>query len=44
MSCSLGVVVAENSEKDFESLYSHADDAMYEAKRKGKNQYAVYGE
>lgn len=44
VSCSLGVVVAENSEKDFESLYSHADDAMYEAKRKGKNQYAVYGE
>lgn len=44
VSCSLGVVVAENGEKDFKSLYSHADEAMYEAKRKGKNQYAVYGE
>lgn len=43
VSCSLGVVVAENGEKDFESLYSHADEAMYEAKRKGKNQYAFYG-
>lgn len=42
VSCSLGVVVAESGEKDFERLYSHADEAMYEAKREGKNQYAVY--
>ncbi|WP_195269857.1 diguanylate cyclase [Eubacterium sp. 1001713B170207_170306_E7] len=42
VSCSLGVVIAERGEKDFKSLYSHADAAMYEAKRKGKNQYAVY--
>lgn len=42
-SCSLGVVVAENGERDFKDLYSHADEAMYEAKRQGKNQYAVYG-
>lgn len=42
ISCSLGVVITENGERDFASLYRHADTAMYEAKRKGKNQYAVY--
>ncbi|WP_435235038.1 putative bifunctional diguanylate cyclase/phosphodiesterase [Psychromonas sp. PT13] len=39
---SIGVAVYPNDAKDAESLIKYADTAMYEAKKKGKNQYQFY--
>lgn len=39
ISASVGVVIAGNTGKTFSELYDLADQALYEAKHKGKNQY-----
>jgi diguanylate cyclase (GGDEF)-like protein len=42
VTASLGVVVINQDENDFETLYNYADDAMYESKRLGKDRYRFY--
>lgn len=44
LSASVGVAVAQAGRADFGSLYRQADQALYQAKRKGKNRFAVLGE
>lgn len=40
--CSIGVVTTTNADKySYEELIKAADDAMYESKNKGKNQYNI---
>lgn len=41
---SIGAAIFPKDGKDFESLYKAADNALYMAKRRGKNQLAFYGE
>lgn len=41
---SIGAVVVPRDAKDFESAYKAADKALYEAKRRGKNQLVVYSD
>lgn len=41
---SLGIAIINQDGNDFETLYNYADDAMYEAKRLGKNRYMFYEE
>lgn len=41
---SIGAAVFPKDGKDFESLYKAADNALYLAKRRGKNQLAFYGD
>lgn len=41
---SIGVSVFPKHGKDFESLYKASDQALYIAKKRGKNQVAVYGD
>jgi len=43
VSLSIGVAVFPNHGRDPETLLKNADAAMYEAKSKGRNTYAVYG-
>jgi diguanylate cyclase (GGDEF)-like protein len=38
---SVGVAQASGADVEFTSLYSHADEALYEAKRNGRNQVAA---
>lgn len=42
MSASIGVAVASAGGTDFDSLYRHADQALYQVKQKGKNGYYIY--
>lgn len=42
VSASIGAAVFPADGKDFESLYKAADQALYKAKRRGKNQLAFY--
>jgi diguanylate cyclase (GGDEF)-like protein len=42
LSCSLGVAVFPRTGITVEQLLSHADAAMYTAKRRGKNQFEIY--
>lgn len=44
MTSSIGVAVAPRDGEDFETLFSRADEALYEAKRRGRNGFKVYGE
>ena len=42
ISASVGVALSPEAGVDFETLYQNADLALYQAKRQGKNGYAVY--
>lgn len=42
VSVSVGAAIAPKHGTAFTDLYRHADEALYTAKRKGKNQYKIY--
>ena len=42
LSCSIGVAQAPQHGHSYFELYQHADEALYQAKAKGKNTYAFY--
>ncbi len=42
-SCSVGIALYPEHGVTFDTLYQNADTAQYNAKRSGKNNYAVYG-
>lgn len=42
LSASIGISLYPDNAKCMEELYAKADDALYQAKRKGKNQYVFY--
>ncbi|WP_160691974.1 EAL domain-containing protein [Clostridium sp. C2-6-12] len=44
VTASIGITVINQDGEDFETLYNNADDAMYEAKKIGKNKYVFYEE
>lgn len=41
VTCSVGAVVSQNPGDSFQDLFEKADKALYDAKRKGKNQYVI---
>lgn len=41
VSMSIGVTCVEDGVTGYEELYQHADEALYEAKAQGKNQYVI---
>ena len=41
---SIGIALAKPGEKDYTAVMKRADEALYMAKAKGKNQYAFYSE
>ena len=43
-SISIGLAFGPEDGDTFSSLYEHADEALYAAKRRGKNQIAVFGD
>ncbi len=42
VTCSVGVAIYPDDGQDFQSLYYSADQALYQAKNKGKNQFVLY--
>lgn len=42
VTCSIGVALYPQDGLDFKTLYKNADLALYQAKSKGKNQYALF--
>lgn len=40
--CSIGASYYPEHGRNFEALYHHADEALYEAKKKGRNTYVIY--
>jgi diguanylate cyclase (GGDEF)-like protein len=42
LTASIGVVVAQRNQVDYETLYAEADRALYEAKKAGKNRYCIH--
>ena len=42
ISASIGAAISVEDGEDFDTLYRHGDQALYEAKAKGKNQYVFY--
>lgn len=42
ITCSAGVAMFPDDGKDFRSLYRSADQALYQAKSRGKNQYVMF--
>lgn len=42
LSCSAGISVRMSKYDDFEDMFNRADNAMYQAKRRGKDRYFVY--
>ena len=43
-SCSIGITYCPDDGTTYEGLFRHSDDALYTAKRHGKNSYRIYGE
>lgn len=43
LKCSVGIAGRVSKKDGFEELFNRADNAMYIAKKKGKNRYCVYG-
>lgn len=43
LKCSVGIAARVSKKDGFEELFNRADNAMYIAKKKGKNRYCVYG-
>lgn len=43
LKCSVGIAARVSKMDGFEELFNRADNAMYIAKKKGKNRYCVYG-
>lgn len=41
-SCSVGIAVSPDDGEDYHTLFQKADTALYQAKEKGKNQFAFY--
>ena len=41
VSASIGIAVTSREAKDFETLYQKADDALYMAKKNGRNNYTL---
>ncbi|WP_100405833.1 EAL domain-containing protein [Bacillus solitudinis] len=44
ITASIGIALYPQSGKDMDELMNYADTAMYKAKLRGKNQYAIYSE
>lgn len=44
ISCSMGVAFYPQDGRDFQVLYQHADEALYEAKHAGRGTYRIYRE
>lgn len=44
ISMSLGIATSDPETNTFESLLTHADSAMYHAKKRGKNQFKIFDE
>ena len=42
MPASIGIAVASDENRDFDTLYGKADQALYRTKQKGKNGFTVY--
>lgn len=42
VTCSAGVAIFPEDGRDFQTLYHSADLALYQAKRRGKNQYVLF--
>lgn len=42
LSCSIGISICGGKLKSFEEIYKEADTALYQAKEKGRNQYAFF--
>lgn len=42
VTCSIGISLYPDDGKDFKSLYQCADNALYQAKKQGKNRYVRY--
>ena len=42
LACSMGVVRCPEDGEDFQTLFQHCDQALYEAKRKGKDCFSFY--
>lgn len=41
ITCSIGAALTRNGENSYREMFARADNALYAAKRNGKNQYAV---
>ena len=44
ISATIGISLAPLHGIDFTSLYQHGDEALYQVKKRGKNNYGFYGE
>jgi diguanylate cyclase (GGDEF)-like protein len=42
VTASVGIAIAPYHGEDVETLYKHADQALYDSKKKGKNQFSIY--
>jgi diguanylate cyclase (GGDEF)-like protein len=42
LSCSIGITLYPDDDQDADTLLRHADQAMYQAKQNGKNQYTFF--
>lgn len=43
VTCSIGIAATSDTSMTYDKLLENADNAMYRAKRKGKNRYYIYG-